>query len=156
MVFCVKREYDFAIRICAYLGGNYLKGPIPLSIISENLFITRPFATKIVYQLKGAHILDTVQGKVGGVFLNVAPQNLTLFQILQGMGMHDPVSQCVNDPEFCPLPPPCRIHSFFIEEENRLIRELKSRTLEEFIFTEADFDAAKVEAFKKSRLEDKS
>ncbi|KAA3662014.1 MAG: Rrf2 family transcriptional regulator [Calditrichaeota bacterium] len=144
MIFCVKREYDFAIRICAYLGGYYQKGPIPLSTISKNLFITRPFATKIVFQLKKEKILDTVQGKTGGVYLNRPPESLTLFQILQSMGLHDPVSKCVEDPHFCPLPPPCKVHSFFIEQESQLVTALKKKTLAEFLFTDMDFDAKKI------------
>jgi DNA-binding IscR family transcriptional regulator len=58
LVFFVKREYDYAIRICAYLAGNYRKGPIFISQISEKLFITRPFAIKSVFQLKNRTIAE--------------------------------------------------------------------------------------------------
>ncbi len=146
MIFCVKREYDYAIRICAYLAGHYQGGPISLSRISAKLFITRPFATKIVYQLKSAKIVDTAQGKHGGVFLNVRPRDLTLFEILKGMGLGVSISKCIDNPKFCPLPPPCKLHALFIEEENRLIALFKSKTINEFAFTEEDFDPAKTGA----------
>jgi DNA-binding IscR family transcriptional regulator len=60
LVFFVKREYDSAIRICAYLAGNYRKGPISISQIFEKLFINRSFATKIVFQLKNRPIAEFI------------------------------------------------------------------------------------------------
>lgn len=143
MVFFIKREYDYAIRICAYLAGNYRKGPISISQISEKLFITRPFATKIVFQLKNSNIVQTVQGKQGGVYLTPAPHTLSLYAILEGMGHNATISECIERDDFCPLPAPCNIHSFFINQENLLIDQLKSKTIAEFAFDDRDIDPAK-------------
>jgi Rrf2 family protein len=143
LVFFVKREYDYAIRICAYLAGNYQKGPLSISQISKKLFITRPFATKIVFQLKNSNIVQTVQGKQGGVYLNHPPQALSLFTILEGMGHVETVSECIQRDNFCPLPAPCKIHSFFINQENFLLDQLKSKTIAELAFDDADFDPKK-------------
>jgi Rrf2 family protein len=143
LVFFVKREYDYAIRICAYLAGNYQKGPLPISQISRKLFITRPFATKIVFQLKNNNIVQTVQGKQGGVYLNQPPQSLSVFTVLESMGHAEPISECILRDNFCPLPAPCKIHSFFIDQENYLIHQLKSKTIADLAFDDRDFDPKK-------------
>ena len=65
----IKREYDYAIRICAYLAGRDDVTPVPLPLVAKILYITKPFATKIVHQLKKAGITGSAQGKMGGIFL---------------------------------------------------------------------------------------
>ena len=142
-MFFIKREYDYAIRICAYLAGNYRKGPIAVSELSEKLFITRPFATKIVFRLKLSNIVKTVQGKQGGIYLDQSPDKLSLHTIIEGMGHDVTISECIQRLDYCPLPPPCKIHSFFIEQEDSLINHLKSHYIAEFAFTDADFDPNK-------------
>lgn len=144
MILFVKKEYDYAIRICAYLAGYYQSGPISMAKISQKLFITRPFTTKIVYQLKSSGIVETVQGKDGGVYLNQSPTQLTLYDILTGMGSEQSISECIQRKDFCPLPPPCTIHSYFIRLEDQLIQELKTHVIGEFSFTDSDFDPGKV------------
>ena len=143
MLLTIKREFDFALRICAYLAHHYKRGPIPISAMSRKLLITRPFATKIVYQLKTGGIVATVQGKEGGVYLNHNPERLTLMSILQGLGPVITTNDCVQDPTFCPLPPTCAIHSFFIDMEEEIIHRLSNRTIAEFAFSDADFDPRK-------------
>jgi len=142
-MFFIKREYDYAIRICAYLAGNYRKGPIAVSELSDKLFITRPFATKIVFRLKRSNIVKTVQGKQGGVYLDLSPEELSLHAIIEGMGHDVTISECIQRPDYCPLPPPCKIHAFFIEQEDSQINRLKSRYIAEFAFTDSDFDPDK-------------
>ncbi len=143
MIF-LKREYDYALRICAYLAGNYQRGPISLAEISRKLFITRPFATKIVFQLKNREIVHTTQGMHGGVRLARLPEMITLLSILQGVGYRTSISECIKKPDFCPLTAPCKLHAFFIDQENFTVQALKSRTIAEFAFTDADFDPAKI------------
>ena len=143
-MFFIKREYDYAIRICAYLAGNFQRGSIALSEISQKLFITRPFATKIVFRLKSNGIVQTVQGKHGGVYLSQSPDQLSLLAIVRAMGYDVTISDCVENPSFCPLPAPCKIHSFFIDQENLLIDQLKSRKIAEFAFNDSEFDPKKI------------
>ncbi len=78
----IKREYDYALRICAYLAEHYQEGPISLGTISDKLFISRHFANKIVHKLKKNNLIVTVQGKQGGIYLNRNPQELSLYEIL--------------------------------------------------------------------------
>ncbi|MBU0473900.1 MAG: Rrf2 family transcriptional regulator [Bacteroidetes bacterium] len=138
MYYLTKRDYDYAIRICAYLAGSCGKSHFSIQQLSSKLLITKPFATKIVYQLKKNNILKTIRGKNGGVLLAIKPEELSLFQICEAMGLAMSVSDCINVDGFCPLPAPCNLHSFFIEQENQIIEKLKIKTINEFAFTDAD------------------
>ena len=126
------RENDFAIRICAYLAGKKPGAPIPVSMISQKLFITRPFATKIIYKLKTKKIVDTVQGKSGGIFLKVNPEQLSLFDILEATEFDSHLNECLKIHTICPLEKKCGIHNFFLEKEEDLFQSLKEKKISEF------------------------
>lgn len=138
MLFLFKREFDFAIRICAYLGGYFNKGIIPINTLAVKLLITKPYATKLVYKLKKTSILGTEQGINGGVYLKIDPKKLSLFQILTSVGLDKTISECITEDNFCPLPAPCKIHSFFMDEETKIINKLKRKKISEFVFTDSD------------------
>ena len=138
MYYLAKREYDYAIRICAYLAGSGENSSFTIQQLASKLLITKPFATKIIYQLKKNKILKTIRGNKGGVSLSIAPTKLSLFQIFESLGLAQMVSSCIAIDGFCPLPPPCKIHSFFIDQENEIIKKLKIHTINEFAFTNAD------------------
>ncbi len=138
MLFLFKREFDFAIRICAYLGGKYPHQLSSINVISKNLLITKPYTTKLVYKLKQAGVVGTEQGINGGVYLNIPPNKLSLYKILSAVGLSKTISECITEEDFCPLPPPCKIHSFFMEEEEKLINKLKKKNISSFVFTDKD------------------
>ncbi|GEM_PF-633651 len=150
MLFLFKREFDFAIRICAYLGGYYQKELIPINLLSTKLYITKPFTTKLVYKLKQAGILGTEQGINGGVYLKVKPSDLSLFDILSSVGLSKTISECITEDDFCPLPAPCKIHSFFMAEETKLINKLRKTKISKFIFRDNDLKT-KINQPKKKR-----
>ncbi|NOY60154.1 MAG: Rrf2 family transcriptional regulator [Calditrichaeota bacterium] len=134
----IKREYDYAIRICAYLAGHFQKGHIPISQIATNLYLTRPFTTKIVYQLKKAGIVDTVQGKVGGVFLIHPPQEISVYTVLKAMGFSATINECLQKNTDCPLASICRIQHFFAQQQNLLIENFKTKKISEFALNDTD------------------
>ncbi|GAB4332619.1 MAG: hypothetical protein Kow0037_10300 [Calditrichia bacterium] len=136
----IKREYDYAIRIVAYLAG-LPEGEIrSVTEIAQKLFITRPFASKIIHTLKNAEIVKTVQGKQGGIFLNQNPAELSVLQILEAMGFDSTINECVKLPGICPLNGFCKIHTFFVEQERQLIRNLAAKKIADFAFRESQLN----------------
>ena len=133
-MFMIKREYDYAIRICAYLAGRYQQGPLSIARISERLLITRPFATKIIYQLKKTKILNTVQGKEGGVYLDQPPDKLSVYDVLKAMGFELQINECLVNPIVCPFIESCKIHVFFQQQQELLTENFKKAMISEFTF----------------------
>lgn len=133
-----KRDYDYAIRICAYLAGSGANAFFTIQQLSSKLLVSKPFATKIIFQLKQSRILKTTRGKKGGVSLALPANEITFFNIFEAIGRGIKISSCILEKNFCPLPPPCNIHKFFIDQENEIIKKLKSTTLNNFAFSDDD------------------
>lgn len=136
MAVFIKREYDYAIRICAYLANFYKKEYISVPDISKKLYLTVPFTTKIIHQLKNNNIIETVQGKYGGIRLKVSPNKLTFYDILYAMGFDMTINECLRNPGICPLVDNCKIHRFFLSQENTIIENLKNATINNFLITD--------------------
>ncbi len=137
----VKREYDYAIRICAYLAGQPEKEPVSLGTLSKKLAISRPFASKIIFKLKNKGIVGTVQGKKGGVFLQANPHFLSFFDVLQAMDFDSTLNECVHNPQICPLVSVCKIHLFFVQQERELIKSLKAQKIIHYAFSDSELDS---------------
>jgi Rrf2 family protein len=135
----IKREYDYAIRICAFLAGHNEGKTISLAEIAKKLFITRPFATRIVYQLKQAGIVGTVQGKKGGIYLNRPAREVSILTILTGMGFDSSINECIRNQGICPFSSICKIHRFFDVLETDILHQLEQARISEFAFGETDF-----------------
>ncbi len=132
----IKREYDYAIRICAYLANFYQKEHKSVPEVSKKLYLTVPFTTKIVHQLKNKDIIETVQGKYGGIRLSVSPGKLSLYNIVNAMGFDMTINECVRTPGICPIVNNCKIHRFFLSQEDMIIENLKNATINDFIITD--------------------
>ena len=135
MYYLAKREYDYAIRICAYLAGSGSEAHFSIGQLATKLLISKPFTTKIVYKLKKHKIVNTTRGKNGGVSLAIIPSKLSFYQIFEAMGLERSVSQCIKEDGFCPLPSPCNIHQFFINQEIKIIKDLKEATINNYAFS---------------------
>ena len=131
----LKREHDYAVRICAFLAGLPEKTTLPLSSVAEKLYLTVPFTRKIVHQLIKNDILSSVQGKNGGIYLKQAAENLSIYDILQAMGFDMPLNECTKIKGFCPLSGNCKVHQFFMEQEQALHRTFKEKKISELAFS---------------------
>ena len=138
MNFLINREYDLAVRICAFLAAYYGEDPIPLSVIAKQLFISRPFTSKIVHQLVKNGILGSVQGRYGGVFLKEDPKKTSVYAILKALNFKMAVNECLVKPSICPFNEDCRIHNFFAEQQNILIENFQNKMIIELAFDKRD------------------
>ncbi|MBN1478913.1 Rrf2 family transcriptional regulator [candidate division KSB1 bacterium] len=138
----IKREYDYALRICAYLAGKFGQGLVPISRLSRSLLISRPFTTKIVYRLKNEKIITTVQGKDGGVYLSRSPDTTTIYDVLFAMGFDSKLNECLADGHQCPMEEICRLHSFFEQQENLLLKHFKNKKLSDVIMTDDELKSS--------------
>jgi len=130
----IKREYDYAIRICAYLAGKPKQKTIPVSQLSKSLYITRPFASKIVNQLRLKGITASRQGKYGGVFLNKNPKQLSVLDILKAMNFSESINECIQSPSVCPFTGICSIRTYFNEQEMLLLKNFNDKKISDFAF----------------------
>lgn len=144
----IKREYDYALRICAYLAGKFSKGPISLTQITNKLFIPKSFASKIVFKLRKSNLIGTVQGKYGGIFLKKDPELVSVLDVLEAMNYNSTVNECLVNPAICPLVNLCKIHRFFEEQEAIILNNFRQKKLSELAIFEDDLAPEISYAFK--------
>lgn len=136
----IKREYDYAVRICAYLAGQQPGEPVPISKISQLLQISKPFANKIIFRLRKANIIDSIQGRAGGIFLKVDPEQLSVFEILQAMDFDSVVNECLRNPAICPIIGFCKIHLFFGELQDLIEQKMKEKMISELVIYDHELE----------------
>jgi len=129
----ISREQDYALRITAYLAGLPKNKFIPISKISEKLFVSKNFAARIIHKLNKAKITASIQGKYGGIYLKVNPSKLTIYDVLYCIGFKVKFNDCLKESFFCELMFSCKFHSFFVNEEKLFFEKLKSQKILDYI-----------------------
>ncbi len=140
MNFLINREYDLAVRICAFLAAYYGDEPVPLSIVSKQLFISRPFTSKIVHQLVKNDILGSAQGRYGGVFLKQDPHKTSVYTILEALNFKMAINECLVKPAICPFNEDCKIHNFFAEQQKILIENFQNKMIIDLAFNKRSLE----------------
>lgn len=128
------REQDYSLRITAYLASLKKGQIINVTLLSKKLHISKIFTSSIIHKLKKANITGSVQGKFGGVYLKVNPQDISIWEILNATGYNIRLNDCMNDNFSCELMFGCKFHNFFLQEEKILIDKLKNQKLSEYLF----------------------
>ena len=128
------KEQDYSLRITAYLAGMEHGQIINVNQLSKKLHISKIFAARIIHKLKNANITGSVQGKYGGVFLKVNPQDISIWDILIAVGYKIRLNDCMNNHFACELMYGCKFHSFFLEQEKTLIDKLKNQKISDYVF----------------------
>ncbi len=134
----IKREYDYAIRIAAFLGSTYPDGYRTISEISRLLFITHSVTTKIAHKLSKKGLLKSMRGRNGGIALAKDPSTISLFDVLTGVEFNSSLNNCIINPGICPLIKMCKVHLYFLDMEKNIHQSLKNTYLSSFIFGEDD------------------
>ena len=128
----ISREQDYALRISARLASLSTGEHISVRELSNQLFISKNFAARIVHKLIQKGIVKSKQGNRGGVFLNKSANEIDLFQIMNAIGFKMKFNQCLHDEIDCRLMELCRFHSFFYEQELSIYKALREKKLSEF------------------------
>jgi Rrf2 family nitric oxide-sensitive transcriptional repressor len=131
----ISREQDYALRITAYLAGLKKGEFISVSKIAETLRISQKFASRIAHKLKKAGVTDSIQGKYGGVFLKASPQNISIWDILNIIGFKIKFNDCLCENFFCELELGCKFHSFFVQQEQVFMDNLKNQKISDYVLS---------------------
>jgi len=117
------KSTDFALRILIYLAGENRSSTVP--IMASKLGISYNHLSKIVQTLAKANIINTRQGKNGGVELNKKPTSINLKQIVDLMDGRPQLSMCLdenaeNDTKICVLTETCKLKHVFLTIQDQI------------------------------------
>lgn len=123
---------DYALRAVAHLA-NCPQRESTIPDISEAIQVNAPYLRKVVNKLRDAEIVEAQRGKGGGIRLKMAPDELTILDVLNAT---DPMQRY----ERCPLGLPdhvklCPLHSEMDEAIAQIEKVLGSRTIGQLLAT---------------------
>ncbi len=88
--------FSQAIVTTVYIGDKIQQGLfefVPTSAICKSLNLKAPTLVKILHNLSRAGIVETREGKMGGVRLKMVPEKLTLLMVFDAIEQDRPLFQ---------------------------------------------------------------
>ncbi len=133
----INREQDYAIRIVAYLSSRDAE-PVSAKQIAQRIFVPLSSVSKIVHRLTKQEILTSLRGRNGGFQLRRSPDAITLLDVLTAMGFQLQLNDCTGDDHICPLGSLCKVHTFFMDEQQALSQRFAAQKMSQFAFSDND------------------
>ena len=107
----VSRSADMAIRMLVYLASE--GRPYTMPVLSEKLGIPYHNLTKLVQSLSRNGIVQTRQGKVGGISLISDPKTTSLRQVVDVIDGPARLAECLTVEGDCPVECGCKLKKVF-------------------------------------------
>jgi Rrf2 family protein len=117
----VTREADYAIRCVLEVARH---GRISAAEVARTRAISRTFLGKIVQTLAKAGVVSTRRGVGGGISLAVAPEDLTLLQIIEAIEGPLVLNDCLLPQPNCAHIAACPAYPYLCEAQGTLRRIL--------------------------------
>ena len=90
---------DYAVRTVLYLA---IQDKVISSMeIAEKMAIPRNYLLKITRRLLEAGIISRYKGVYGGFSLHKAPEDITLFEIVETMEGVTKINRCLEEDKYC-------------------------------------------------------
>ncbi|MBR4878351.1 MAG: Rrf2 family transcriptional regulator [Clostridia bacterium] len=129
----ITREADYAIRILYIIKSE--TGVVSAREISEKAGVSLRFSLKILAKLSEAGFVDSKKGAQGGYFLNKAPEEISLANIVESIDGRIAVSHCMED-DFCCTrvadKETCSFRKVFCTVSSKIRNELDALKLSDF------------------------
>ena len=122
------RAGEYAVRCVLYLASKGVGITCNRKQIAAEMDIPDQFLGKIAQQLAHAGFLEIVQGAKGGLKLAVAPQNLTLLDVVEAVIGEIFLNDCVIRPESCQRSQACSVHHVWDTARSQLRDTLRDAT----------------------------
>jgi Rrf2 family protein len=127
----ITKSADFAMRIVLFLADEQQSYTMPQ--LSEKLVIPYNNLSKLVQALNKAGILQTKQGKNGGVKLFKSANDISLKSILDVIDGPTRLSDCLSDQHFCTLNNTCRLKGALNDIQTQIDALLCDATLQKIM-----------------------
>jgi len=122
------RAGEYAVRCVLYLASKGAGTIGNRKQIAAEMDIPEQFLGKIAQQLARAGFLEIVQGARGGLKLLVAPENLTLLDVVEAVIGEIFLNDCVIRPESCQRSQACSVHQIWEKARSQLRDTLREAT----------------------------
>ena len=125
----INRRIDYAIRVMLVLAKQPGGSRLFTQQIQETILVPRAFLLRIIADLSKAKLIDTFPGPKGGVQLSRPSDKVNLRDIWEAIDGPFLISDCLENPEECPLNEGCPVNARWKKIQSFMVKELESTTL---------------------------
>ncbi len=129
----LNRESKYAIRGVIYLAMNASKtNKLGSKEVGQKIKVPLPFLAKIFQHLSKENLISSTKGPHGGFFLTDEQLSGNLLAIIACIDGLDSFKTCFLGLPACSDDNPCAIHHLNAEFRERMLTELKKRSIADF------------------------
>jgi Rrf2 family protein len=128
----ISRKSDYALRAMVYIAAWENDKICSINEIAEAEKIPREYLAKILKELALQSFLQSFKGINGGYRLAMPRERITFLTIIEAMQGKIYVNDCVRNAgnnEACNRMAGCAMHSFWLAEQDRVVKSLSSVNL---------------------------
>ncbi len=111
----LRLQTDYALRTLIVLG--YSKRKMTANEIAEAFVISKDHLVKVIQQLSRLGFVRALPGRGGGVVLAKDATDILVCDVIQAIEGAAGILACVNDKDFCPMEPGCRLRRVLMDAE---------------------------------------
>lgn len=139
MKFSAKSEY--ALRALIDMASYYGQGPIGVREIAARQAIPERFLEQQVTALRKAGLVKSQRGAQGGVTLARAPEDITVFEVIEALEGSPARVICVgNQSSDCARNAQCAVQDLWCQVNWAVERVLKETTLKQLVVRQGSYD----------------
>lgn len=124
-------EGRYALRALVNLAET--DGLTTADRISAEAHVPRRLLARIMAKLSRAGLVESREGRNGGVRLALSPEEITLRDAVETVEGPFDVTNCIMEQRECGAGRPCALHDAWIEGQKTILEYLETQTLADFI-----------------------
>ncbi len=122
---------DYALRALMVLAASGRRHTVPA--LAQAFGVSANHLTKVVQSLQAHGWVTTTSGRGGGVDLAVAPESLTVAQVVRAMEPDLHLVECMQPEGACPLEGPCRLVGALRDARGAFLDSLDAVSLSDLV-----------------------
>jgi Rrf2 family protein len=115
------------------LAQRYDDGPVQIREIAKRQDISAKYLEQLIIPLKKANYVKSVRGPKGGHLLAMAPEEITVGEIVRTLENEISLVSCIDNPKICSKTDTCPTRDVWKTATNAIYNELNTVTLSELI-----------------------
>jgi Rrf2 family iron-sulfur cluster assembly transcriptional regulator len=123
----------YGTRMMVDLAQRYDDGPVQIREIAKRQDISAKYLEQLIIPLKKANYVKSVRGPKGGHLLAMAPEEITVGEIVRTLENEISLVSCIDNPKICSKTDTCPTRDVWKTATNAIYNELNTVTLSELI-----------------------
>lgn len=123
----------YAVRLLLDLARHQDQGPVQIGDISKRQEISVKYLEQLIRPLKKASLVSSVRGPKGGHLLSVAPEKITLGQVVRLLEGQAELVVCGPEPDSCDRSDDCQVRLAWQTASRAMYEKLDSVSIADLL-----------------------